>query len=496
MSFDAYMKQLRYIKDASCRYTCSCKRLCPVEELFFCMQKSCKAFLCKGCTQQVIDTYYCPSCLNSFFSSTAFQNKNRCQQCRKCPTCFCTLGHVTLPNGQFFFRCEYCKWRSDEIGLKGGSIKALFGQIRERDTEHEGEKKFHELIKVYGDIFKKARAFDRRSFHYDPDMVDDDSDMKEEEPAEPEVERDYDAASAANKCDVALEDKRKGLWRLPEESKDLSFPEHKEGDDFSLANVTSLEQRYADLAVLPGPTKDMWPHGESLQTKVGHKCPRCTRFVLKPKAGATKVTYDISLLAMLLFPRMTINVGFEALSAGKKTQVVIALKNPCQAAVLVSFAPLPEQPADEMSGSENEGDGSSGDGSDGGALETKKLTPEGPAISYGEGTQTADVKLPKGEFTLDEYNAVAEQQSLVAEKKKGEAKDQAGGDIAYKTLSKTGLNFFVTPKVDVGDVVFSFMVTVKPAVASPETTKFIPYESFSYQATVNLGPVSTDSCRL
>lgn len=157
----------------------------------------------------------------------------------------------------------------------------------------------------------------------------------------------------------------------------------------------------------------------------------------------------------------------------------------------MSFSPLPEAPA-EVEDSEDEGDDSGGE-EDGGS-EKKKLTPDGPAIVFGDDKQTAKVVLPNGEFTLDEYNAVNEQQSLVAEKKI--ASKDAGGVVAYKHLSKLGLNFFVTPKVDVGDVVFSFMVTVKPAVKGPETTKFIPYESFQYQATINLGPVSTDSCRL
>lgn len=493
MSFDEYMKQLRCIKNASALHTCSCKRLAPVEELFFCIAKTCQTLICNQCTHQVIDTYYCPSCLNSFFSSTAFQNKNQCQQCRKCPTCFSILGHVTLPSGEFIFRCEYCKWRSDEIGLKGESIKDLFSQIRERDQSLKGEKNFHELIKVYGDKFKKARAYDRHSSHYDPDMADEeDTEKKKRRLSDDDEYKTGDPQAASKKADEIIEDKRKELWRLPKDVIENPFSEHKVDSNVVLNDVSNLKQRFADLTVEPaGSTiKDMWPHGVNLQTKVGHKCPRCTRFVLKPKAGATKVTYDISLLAMLLFPRMTINVGFDSLSQGKKTQVVIALKNPCQAAVTVSFSPLPDAPP-EAEDSEDEGD--SGNDEDG-LSEKKKLTPDGPAIVYGEDKQTAKVVLPSGEFTLNEYNAVNEQQSLVAEKKI-DSKD-AGGVVAYKHLSKLGLNFFVTPKVDVGDVVFSFMVTVKPAVKGPETTKFIPYESFQYQATINLGPVSTDSCRL
>jgi len=480
------MTQLRDVKNCSALYTCSCKRQKPVEELFFCMAKTCQAFICNDCTSQVIDTYYCPSCLNSFFSSTAFQNKNKCQQCRKCPTCFCTLGHVTLPNGEFIFRCEFCKWRSDDIGLKGESIKALFQQIRDRDQSQEGEKNFHELVKSYDEKFKKARAFDRRSFHYDPTIIDEEEENKVKVVADTEG----DLTLAAGNCDDSLKQKRDLLWRLPKEEVANSFVEYKE-DNFSLGQVSNLEQRFADLSTMPGPIKDMWPQGEILQTKVGHKCPRCTRFVLKPKAGATKVTYDISLLALLLFPRMTVNSGFGVLSEKKKSQVVIALKNPCQAAVTVSFSPLPEAPLEVESGSENEGDDS--DDEDGG--DKKKLSPEGPSIIFGAEKQTATVILPKGEFTLDEYNAPAEQQSLVKEKKE-DSKD-AGGVIAYKYLSKTGLNFFVTPQIAAGDVVFSFLVTVKPAVSGAETSKFIPYESFTFQATVNLGAVgSDDKCAL
>jgi len=487
MSFDDYIQQMRKIKNCSALYTCSCKRLRPVEDLFFCMGKTCQAFICGQCTQQVIDTYYCPSCLNSFFSSTAFQNKNKCQQCRKCPICFCTLGHVTLPNGEFIFRCEYCKWRSDEIGLKGESIKALFAQIRERDQRQEGELKFQELVKVYADKFKKARAYDRRSFHYDPDMQLDEE--KDSEVQEEVSNTDGDLILASKRCEEAVMAKNKKLWRLPKEDVKNEFETIKDDETFNLDSVLNLDQRFADQSSLPGEVKNMWPFGENLQTKIGHRCPRCARFVLKPKAGATKVTYDISLLAMLLFPRISVTVGYGQLKKGTKSLVIISLKNPCQAPVRVSFKPLPKP--EQLTGDGSASDEDSGDDD---LSEKKKLTPEGPAIFYGEDEASAEVVLPKGEFKLEEYSPVKEQQALVAERKT--ESNEGGGVIAYTHLSKMGLNFFVTPKVNSGDVKFSFLVNVKPADGNPETAKFIPYDSFTFQATINLGSVEAESCSL
>jgi hypothetical protein len=57
-------------------YECSCGRVHPhLAYLFWC--KSCAALQCHQCTTQQVDTYFCPSCLNSVFTTPAFANQNR-----------------------------------------------------------------------------------------------------------------------------------------------------------------------------------------------------------------------------------------------------------------------------------------------------------------------------------------------------------------------------------------------------------------------------------
>jgi hypothetical protein len=78
---------------------------------------------CGSCSSAQVDTYFCPSCLNSVFTTPAFANQNRCEQCVECPVCQHTLvsssNHASrsttgTTGGLYAYHCEYCKWSSVE----------------------------------------------------------------------------------------------------------------------------------------------------------------------------------------------------------------------------------------------------------------------------------------------------------------------------------------------------------------------------------------------
>src|SRR5689334_1458536 len=97
MSFTDYLAQRN--DKIAVHYTCSCLRQRNVYELFVCTNEDCMRFVCDRCTQLVVDTYFCPSCLNAFFASIASKTKARCEQCVECPCCFHTLSTVMTPSG-------------------------------------------------------------------------------------------------------------------------------------------------------------------------------------------------------------------------------------------------------------------------------------------------------------------------------------------------------------------------------------------------------------
>lgn len=65
----------------SLQYECSCGRLHPhLAFLYWC--RHCQAMQCASCTTQQVDTYFCPACLNSVFTTPAFANQNRSEDVR------------------------------------------------------------------------------------------------------------------------------------------------------------------------------------------------------------------------------------------------------------------------------------------------------------------------------------------------------------------------------------------------------------------------------
>lgn len=111
----------------SLSYECSCGRLSPsLAPLYWC--RSCSGLQCGLCTSSSVDTYFCPSCLNSVFTTPAFANQNRCEQCVTCPGCNCTLATraSATAGGQsvYAYYCEYCKWSSEEFVPPAGASRA------------------------------------------------------------------------------------------------------------------------------------------------------------------------------------------------------------------------------------------------------------------------------------------------------------------------------------------------------------------------------------
>ena len=46
----------------------------PLHELFFC--GDCSRLVCERCSDAYVDSFYCPHCMRSFFTSQAADNKN------------------------------------------------------------------------------------------------------------------------------------------------------------------------------------------------------------------------------------------------------------------------------------------------------------------------------------------------------------------------------------------------------------------------------------
>jgi hypothetical protein len=112
MSFATFYHHLFSNTSLNITYHCSCNTLHPLSSLFLCYD--CSVLLCPDCTTPTIDTYFCPSCLNSVFSAHAHTNGNACERCVECPVCTSTLTTIRRAQSlQYIWKCESCEWVSD-----------------------------------------------------------------------------------------------------------------------------------------------------------------------------------------------------------------------------------------------------------------------------------------------------------------------------------------------------------------------------------------------
>ena len=161
MSYAAYLRKLQK-PVLSIGYACSqCSSFSPLRHLYFCTD--CQLLLCPCCTTAHVDTYYCPTCLTSVFSSSAQSSVGRCDQCTECPVCQHTLQTAFHSSTQHYsFFCANCKWssidRHDPTGphsLSAADVTVLLSQVRARESNEAAKSECQRLIAHYKTLHKQ-----------------------------------------------------------------------------------------------------------------------------------------------------------------------------------------------------------------------------------------------------------------------------------------------------------------------------------------------------
>lgn len=461
--FSDYAAFMRAKPCISAKLTCGCGKLLPIEELYFSSSDHKFALACRECTQQVIDTYYCPSCLNSFFSSMAFQGKNRCPQCANCPSCGVTLGAVAKEGGSLALRCEFCKWTSESIGLTAPTAAALFEALKEHEDASEGAKEFERLVTLYGAKASKAQ--------FDP---------KDEEPVPYKKDKDRinDVQAAVGKIETALETSREALFKLPKEP---VVNEVAAGTDSSNKGCT-LAQKLANTGADVAPDQ-LWPKNVQLLTKLARRGAD-GRYVVKPQAGANKTSFDIANLLLNVLPRTTLSTLPE-LKKGEAAEFMIKFKNPLDVPVTLQFATV-----DTTIAAKGAAEAQRAADEEAGVLDDDEEAVEqygGVVAAEGQ----AELSFPEASVEVAAFDEIADQNDLFANKNTSSEADDPNV-VGYRKLSTVGVKVKATPTAEEGDVLCSLVVkvTTKPPERKADSADVL-FNTFSYQLTLNLGPVSS-----
>lgn len=422
MSLTEYLAHLNSRPAVKVSVPCGCGAVLPLEELYYCKSEGCNLLACNECTTPVVDTYFCPTCLNSVFSTKAFEAKHKCRQCAVCPSCAQTLGVMAKDNDEHYLKCEYCKWASDSVGLVGPSASALFDALLTHEEQSTVSVEFDRLLTVWGDkvaIKKPKKAYE------DPYKA----------------IQFQDVVAAVAKVDLAENNKKKALHILPKEAVVNAAVAGQDSDN----SLCTIQQRLAHPESFVASADKYWPARVDLFTKMGCRCSRCEKFLIKPKAGANRTTFDVHFIASAYLPRVT--VGEFSLKKGTSSKIMLYFKNPLEWPVELTFA---------------QGEGK------------QEGTPELVVLS-----SPAQVGVPSKAVSVAAYDEPAEQ----AEGKPSAL--EAGDDsavVGYRSLSKVGVFFDVTPKGDQAQISLLISLAVLPGPKGEP-----PLSKFTYQLLVDLG---------
>lgn len=143
--------------DLELLHCCSkCQSFDSILRLYFCTD--CATLLCMNCTTCSVDTNFCPSCLVSVFSSSAFTSNHRCEQCTRCPACAQCLHSVFHASTQTYtMTCLGCKWASGS-NLAATEVTGLLAAVKNTETDAQAKAEMQSLITMYKQRQRAAKS--------------------------------------------------------------------------------------------------------------------------------------------------------------------------------------------------------------------------------------------------------------------------------------------------------------------------------------------------
>jgi len=325
-------------------------------------------------------------------------------------------------NEEHYLKCEYCKWSSEAVGLTGSSASALFDALLTHEEQSPVSVEFDRLLSFLGD---KVAA---------------------KNPKKQSVGETYnapqfqDVVAAVAKVERAENLKKQALYILPKEAVANTARAGQDNDNSSC----TIQQRLAHPEVASPSADQYWPARVDLLTKMGCRCSRCNKFLIKPKAGANRTTFDIHFIASAFLPRVT--VGEFSLKQGATSKLLLYFKNPLEWPIELRFGESKQQ--------------------EGGPTPVVLASP-------------SEVVSPSQPVNVAAYDEAAEQ----AEGKASalEATDDPKV-IGYRSQSKVGVFFDVTPRAQQAQLSLIVNLSVLPGPKGQA-----PLSSFAFQLLVDLG---------
>jgi len=316
----------------SIHYSCHCDKLFTLAELYYC--NGCQKNTCKYCITEEIDSYYCPNCLENLASAEAMLNQNKCKKCYECPICFSAMTH-NVSNDVYYLNCASCHWNSISIGMTADNpynLKKEFDKAPQAEYTRVLELVQREAREIAA-LKDKNRPLGRRRLPTRQSLL--------------SAHSTSSVASSQARVPITLPEVEK--QQEEKEAKINNFPTISESDisdpipDYyydvkDLNQITTLQQRQANLHVHAPFLMNLIPVKKLLHTRRSKRCRACDQLLIKPDLNfeIAKVEFKRLRVAYTVLPRVMV-VRPLKVTDGKNVAVELLIKNPMHTLIDLTF---------------------------------------------------------------------------------------------------------------------------------------------------------------
>eukprot|EP00088_Acartia_fossae_P002801 TRINITY_DN11168_c0_g1_i11.p1 TRINITY_DN11168_c0_g1~~TRINITY_DN11168_c0_g1_i11.p1 ORF type:complete len:512 (-),score=92.70 TRINITY_DN11168_c0_g1_i11:774-2279(-) len=485
-------------------YRCSCGSRKPISSLYFC--RHCLDLRCGFCVSHEVDSHYCPNCMENMPSAEARLKKNRCANCFDCPHCGHTLStrasSVSVPSPDdptkmtakkvYYLACAFCRWTSRDIGLPDQLVAS--GAWPEQTNPYSERistlQEHYRTIAQREKMEKESRRFLGRKLSY------------------LHLSDKYGLSSVAARKRSGLSSLalgasgltggvagagvgREDIGRLVDiapatpvslhEINDL--PTELLTDPIDMYNMTTLEQRFAQVEFQPERVDKIYPTHKHLMIKRSQRCRRCEHNLSKPEYNPTSIKFKIQLAAYYHVPEIII-FKVEPMERGKHTRFVIKVVNPTNSGSVlevVSLAEYQDTKAKEDAARKEKGEEEKTTVS---AINPLRQPSIVEATDQNMNIATAEVTLPKSKIYLPPRDDAAEF-------------DEGGVDLAghvddrdvvmWRKSNKVGIQLKVKPSEENVLVAFAIQYQYTNTIFAHDSKKEVRTATICVPVFLNLG---------
>ncbi|KAJ3427068.1 dynactin p62 subunit [Anaeramoeba flamelloides] len=190
---------------------------------------------------------------------------------------------------------------------------------------------------------------------------------------------------------------------------------------FDVTQITSLSQRFSQLATQPRKLSELSPQRIRLMNKKSKQCPHCQHTLIKPEINPNKSTFKIKKLALMIFPQILISKIPATFQTDKQSELVISFKNPTFNEMKISDLEISSSPLSDLDQDQEQNEN-----------EKKEET-------------TANIVVKGKEFSINGYDESAQFTDITLEEETTQETNDDPEFIQQRKLNKVYLRISITP---------------------------------------------------